>query len=111
MVSDEDRSFFLKYADYRNGMRLTIRKDGHGFLIEHNVTPNDDDMRFSGSLESFDEFRIALQKLYPEKWGDGRTQGENWFLHVFQELFHQVERHKRKYPVEKARRRKTPHKK
>ncbi len=112
-MEQQDRRFFLKYGDYSTGMRLTIRGNGHNYLIEHNVAPESGDKHFDGDLQSFQDFQKLLKDLYPEKWNPILTHGENWFIIVFHELFHQVERYKRKYPTQraKARRRKTPHKK
>ena len=112
-MQDKDQRFFLKYGDYSNGMRLTIFKDGHRFLIEHNVAPESGDKYFDGSHKDLHDFQKELKELYPQPWSSELSRGENWFLHVFQELFRQVERYKRKYPAQRAtaRRRKTPHKK
>jgi hypothetical protein len=88
-------SFFLKYHNYRTGLRFVIKEDGHTFYFEHNAEPQDGDEIFK-YFDGLLNFQQRLRAMFPEIDG-GMIEGERWFMHVFQMLFHLSERVKRRY--------------
>ncbi|MGC9602160.1 MAG: hypothetical protein ABSE76_00235 [Minisyncoccia bacterium] len=72
-------TFFLKYPEYKKGLRLII--DGHTFVISYNKTREPEDDFFDGSFDSLTKFQARLKECF------GGEQGERWFTHLFQHLF------------------------
>lgn len=81
-------SFFLKYYDYKIGIRYTIEGPGpyHTLLVEYNQEPSEEDIMFARGIKQLTSLRERLKDLY------GSEEGEDLFIHFVQDLFLQAER-------------------
>jgi hypothetical protein len=82
-------SFFLKYSDYRRGLRFVI-KDGSWFSILYNRKREPEDEFFDGTFDSMMQLQTRLKEHF------GAERGERWFTHLFQQLFRYHMRQTRK---------------
>ncbi|HCR52684.1 TPA: hypothetical protein DIV48_03535 [Candidatus Kaiserbacteria bacterium] len=77
------QTFFLKYENYRLGLRFTI--DGSMFQFEHCVEPSATDEVFK-NWNGLSAFQQRLLQLY------GRSDGNEWLLRLTQHLLEVAER-------------------
>ncbi len=73
-------SIFLKYPEYKKGLRFVI--DGHTFSIEYNKDRKMQDEVFDGTFCSLMKLQVDLKRRFGEK------EGQRWFTHLFQHIFH-----------------------
>ncbi len=104
----EQRSFFIKYRDYKTGMRYEVGE--HTIRSEHNVLSKPEDEKFDGSFASLQQLQQRLKELYPDLpyslANDGKTTyGDEQLLRILQNLLLTSERYIRKYPAARRKRR------
>jgi len=99
------KTFFIKYLDYRTGLRFVIFDGGGSHCIEHNKEKQPGDEVFAKGFESLLALQRRLKELYPERnflgHGNEITAGEIHFTYLFQDILRLAERVKRKYPKKK----------
>ncbi len=92
------RSFFLKYGNYRVGLRFEISGDEYPvFSFTHCASVEADDEVFKG-WEGLKAFEHRLVQLY------GSVEGREWLLRVVQHLLNVAEKEKVANPQRRARR-------
>jgi hypothetical protein len=92
-----ERGFFLKYADYRRGLRLVINHDQTTTTrIDYNVEPAEGDECFQG-IQGIVVLQDRLRALYPESYSiKGVSQGDVYFAGIFHSLHESVARRLRR---------------
>lgn len=93
-----EKGFFIKYREYKTGLRFVITEMGHHTV--HNQTRQPDDEVFDKGFISLLALQRRLKELYPKQnflgYEHNMTAGEIHFTYLFQELLLLAERVKRK---------------